>query len=138
VVAGSAKWCLNTVEEVAAAVGVAVTAAAGSDAPGIGGGCVYTNAAGTPIYGISVVSPAPAGMFAGFKAGKGATSVSGIGDDALLVTPAGPLAVLKGQTVASLAILPTSGMGDPNSGVGDLSKVRAALESLAKAAADRM
>ena len=32
-------------------------------------------------------------MFAGFKAGQTAKSVSGIGDDAILVTPAGPLAV---------------------------------------------
>jgi hypothetical protein len=130
-VTGSAKWCLNTVDEVSAAVGTIVTTAAGSDAPGVGGGCVYTSAAGTPIYGISVVSPAPAGMFEGFKAGQGAESLSGIGDAAVLVTPGGPLVVLKGQTVASLVILPSSGMSD-------LAKARAALESLAKAAAGRM
>jgi hypothetical protein len=130
-VTGSAKWCLNTVEEVSAATGTAVTTAAGTDAPGIGGGCVYTSAAGTPIYGISVVSPAPAGMFEGFKAGGGAEVLTGIGDGAVLATPGGPLAFIKGQTVASVVVLPTSGMSD-------LAKARAALISLAQAAAGRM
>jgi hypothetical protein len=130
-VTGSARWCLNTVEEVSAAVGTTVTTAAGSDAPGVGGGCVYTSASGTPIYGLSVVSPAPAGMFEGFKGGSGAEALSGIGDGAVLATPGGPLVILKGQTVASLVILPTSGMSD-------LAKARAALISLAQAAVGRI
>ena len=130
-VTGSAKWCLNTIEEVSAAVGTTVTTAGGTEAPGIGGGCVYISAAGTPIYGISAVSPAPAGMFEGFKTGGASEILSGIGDGAVLVTPGGPLAFVKGQTVASLVILPTSGMGD-------LAKAKAALISLAQAAAGRM
>jgi hypothetical protein len=128
---GSAKWCLNTVEEVSAALGTTVTVAAGSDAPGAGGGCAYTNAAGAPIYAISVANPAPAGMFDGFKSGKIAEVLSGIADGAILVTPAGPLVMIKGQTVASLVIL-------PNAQMTNLANAKAALLSLAQAAAGRM
>jgi hypothetical protein len=129
--AGSAKWCLNTVEEVSAAVGVTVTAAVGSDLPGAGGGCAYPNAAGAAIYAISVASPAPAGMFEGFKSGKIAEVLSGIADGAILVTPGGPLVFLKGQTVVSLVIL-------PNARLDNLANARAALLSLAQAAVGRM
>ncbi|MDQ6794677.1 MAG: hypothetical protein M3067_07665 [Chloroflexota bacterium] len=128
---GSAKWCLNTVEEVSAAIGTTVTAAMGSDATGAGGGCAYTNAAGAPIYAISVASPAPGGMFEGFKSGKIAEVLSGIADGAILVTPAGPLVLIKGQTVASLVIL-------PNARMDNLANARAALLSLAQAAVGRM
>ena len=128
---GSAKWCLNTVEEVSAAIGTTVTVAAGSDAPGAGGGCAYKDAAGAPIYAISVASPAPAGMFEGFKSAKIAEVLSGIADGAILVTPAGPLVFIKGQTVVSLLIL-------PNAQMTNLANARAALLSLAQAAVGRM
>ena len=128
---GSSKWCLNAVEEVSAAVGTTVTTAVGADAPGTGGGCSYTNAGGTPIYAISVLSPAPAGTFEGFKSGNVAEVLSGIADGAVLVTPAGPLVFIKGQTLASLVIL-------PNARMDNLANARAALLSLAQAAVGRM
>ena len=129
-VTGSSKWCLNTVDEVSAAVGTAVTAAVGTDAGAAGGACAYT-AGNVPVLAISVVTGAPSGTFDAFKGTQGAETLTGIGDAAVLVTAQGPLAFIKGTTVVSMTIVPTATMADA-------AKIKSALETLAKAAAGRI
>lgn len=125
-------WCLNTVEEVAAAIDIEVTEGAGTDAPGIGGGCTYTNADGSLGYAISVVTAEGAvSTFEAAKNADGAESISGIGDDAVLISAQGPLAVLKGSTFISIGAL-----GVPI--IEDAAAYRTALEELGRAAIDRL
>jgi hypothetical protein len=128
---GETDWCLNTVEEVAAAIDAEVAEAVSTDATGIGGGCIYNGADGTPVYAMSVVTAEGAvSTFDASKNAEGATSIDGIGDDAVLISAGGPLAVLKGGTFISLGAFGPI-MEDP-------AAFRAAMEELGKAAADRL
>lgn len=128
---GAAKWCLNTVEEVSAAIGGAAVTAAGTETPGIGGGCLYTTADGKFVYSIATVtSQGAADTFRAAKTGQGVVVVTGIGDDAILMSPQGPLAILKGTAFISLGTLPDSGITEAD--------WRAKNEALGKAAAGRL
>ena len=128
---GGTDWCLNTVDEVVAAIEVEVTEAVSTDATGIGGGCIYNGADATPVYAMSVVTAEGAvATFDAAKNGEGAVTIDGVGDDAVLISPQGPLAVLKGGTFISL------GAFGPI--MEDAAAFRAAMEELGKSAADRL
>ncbi|MDQ3688757.1 MAG: hypothetical protein M3406_01725 [Chloroflexota bacterium] len=128
---GETDWCLNTVEEVAAAIDAEVAEAVSTDATGIGGGCIYNGPDATPVYAMSVVTAEGAvATFDAAKNGEGAVTIDGIGDDAVLISAGGPLAVLKGSTFISLGAFGPI-MEDP-------AAFRAAMEELGKAAADRL
>jgi hypothetical protein len=125
-------WCLNTVEEVSAAIGGAAVTATGADAPGVGGGCLYANADGKLVYAVSTVTSSGATQtFDAAKATQGVVTISGIGDGAVLMSAQGPLIVLKGSALLSLGLLPDSGVTDPT-------QFRAKNEELAKAAVGRL
>jgi hypothetical protein len=128
--AASSKWCLDTNDEVTAALGQAITTATGADVPGSGGTCIYT-AGSNPILAISVVQPAPPGIMSGLLGGQMFKQLSGIGDAAALASHIGPLALQKGNTVVLLTIMPGLDTGDD-------SKVQAGLEQLAKSAVARI
>ncbi|HEY7589819.1 MAG TPA: hypothetical protein VH723_02430 [Candidatus Limnocylindrales bacterium] len=128
---GANQWCLNTPEEVAAAIGGMQVTASGTDAPGVGGGCIYTAADGKMPYALSVVSNDTATQtFEAAKIQQGAVVISGIGQGAILVSPAGPLVVLQNGKLASLGFTPDAGVSQ--------SEMQARLEELARAAAGRM
>jgi len=128
---GGTDWCLNTVDEVVAAIDVEVTEAVSTDATGIGGGCIYNGADATPVYAMSVVTAEGAvATFDAAKNGEGAVTIDGVGDDAVLISPQGPLAVLKGSTFISL------GAFGPI--MEDAAAFQAAMEELGKSAADRL
>jgi len=128
--AGS-KWCLNTPEEVSAAIGGAAVTAAGSDVPGVGGSCLYTTADGKLVHAIATVtSEGAASTFQAAKSGQGVVVVTGIGDDAIIMSPQGPLAILKGSAFISMGTLPDSGITEAD--------WRAKNEALGKAAAGRL
>ena len=130
---GNTDWCLNTVDEVSAALEIEVAEAAGNDAPGVGGGCLYNAADGSLAYGISVVTADGAsGAFQAAKGGDGVETIGGIGDDAVLVSPGGPLAVLKGDAFISIGAVP------PVPIIDDAAAYRAALEELGRAAVGRL
>lgn len=130
--AGVTEWCHNTVEEVSAAFGVDVADAVGTAAPGLGGGCAYTYADPTMGYAISTITTGDVrATIDAFRGGEGASDVVGIGDTAVLISPQGPLAVVKGNILISLAAY-----GLPI--VEDAAAYRAALEELGRSAADRL
>jgi len=56
--------------------------------------------------------------------------VTGIGDDAIIMSPQGPLAILKGSAFISMGTLPDSGITEAD--------WRAKNEALGKAAAGRL
>lgn len=128
---GAAKWCLNTAEEVSVAIGGTAVTAAGSDVPGVGGSCLYTTADGKLVHAIATVtSEGAAATFQAAKSGQGVVVVTGIGDDALIMSPQGPLAILKGSAFISMGTLPDSGITEAD--------WRAKNETLGKAAAGRL
>lgn len=130
---GTTNWCFNTVEEVSAALKVTATQAISTDAPGIGGGCFYNDANGTPVFATSTVTAEGAvGTFEAATGGADAVTIDGIGDRAVLITPQGPLAVLKGTAFTSMGALP------PNPLLSDAGAYRSAHETLARSAAGRM
>ena len=103
-----------------------------TDAPGVGGGCLYSDGAGTFVYAISVVTaPGAVGTFDAAKLQAGAAVIDGIGDDAVLVSPGGPLVILKGSKFASIGPTTPALMSDP-------AAYRSAVEQLGAAAAGRM
>lgn len=128
---GAMAWCLNTPEEVSKAFGVGATTATGTDAPGVGGGCAYTETGGgQPVYGISVVTGSVAvTTWDNIVSAPGVESFSGIGDGAILVGPDGPFVILKGSTLASIGAMSVQ---------SDKATYRTALEELARSAAPRM
>lgn len=128
---GDASWCLNTTEEVEAALAVNVAQAVGTGNPGYGGGCLYNGADGVPVYALSVVTAEGAvATFNAAKAAQGAVTVDGVGDAAVLISPQGPFAVLKGATFISI-----SGFGAI---MEDATAFRVAMETLGKAAVTRL
>lgn len=128
-------FCLNTPDEVTAALGVGAVTAAGSANPGLGGGCLYSDASGKVVYAISVVTgSAAATAFDGYKASADAEEVAGIGDGAVYL-PLGELlgiAFLKGDVVASMS--PTPGLAIEGGAAG----LRTALAELARQAVARV
>lgn len=129
---GNTDWCLNTAEEVSAAIGGAAVTATGTDVQGVGGACNYTIADGTLIYSVAVVNnEAAVSSFQAMQGSEGIVQIPGIGDGAILASPQGPLAILKGNAFISLGLL-------PGSGVTDAAEMRTKLEQLGKAAADRL
>ena len=127
----SRDWCLNTPEEVSAAIGGAAVTATSSDVPGVGGACNYALADGKLVYAVAVVqSEGAVSTFQAAKSTQGVVAVSGIGDDAIIMSPQGPLAILKGTSFISLGTLPDSGITEAD--------WRAKNEALGKAAAGRL
>jgi hypothetical protein len=127
-------FCLNTPEEVATGLGVGAVTAAGSANPGLGGGCLYSDATGKVVYAISVVLGSSAAQtFEAFTSTEGVEEVAGIGDRAIYL-PMNALvgiAFLKGEVLASMS--PTPGLAIQD----DPTALRAALAELARQAAGR-
>lgn len=127
---GAMAWCLNTPEEVSKALGVGATTATGTDAPGVGGACLYTLTGGKPVFGVSVVTSSEGvTAFENIVSAPGVESFPGIGDRAILAGPDGPFVVLKGSAIASLGAVAVQ---------SDKARYRTALEELARSAAPRM
>jgi hypothetical protein len=129
---GATDWCLNTAAEVETALGVTGVISSGSDAPGIGGGCSYTDSAGILVYSIAVVSTGNfQETFDVAKQTPGAVPITGLGKDAVLISSAGPLAILIDNGVVSLGpTLPAL--------LTDAAGYRTAAEALAKQAVTRL
>jgi hypothetical protein len=127
-------FCLNTPDEVTAALGVGTVTAAGMANPGLGGGCLYSDSTGAVVYAISVVVGSNAvATFESYKSGAGAEEVPGIGDGAIYL-PLNELwgiAFIKGDVLASMSPTPTLAIND------DEAALRAALAALAGQAAGR-
>jgi len=131
------EFCLNTIEEVSAALEVEVTDRASFENPGSGGGCSYTDADGGPVYAISVViGDQAAAAFDAYRQLEGAEEISGIGDAAVYspINEIPGVAFSKGGATygvvgpARLLELPIS---------DDPAAFRSAVEELARQAADR-
>lgn len=129
----TAEFCLNTTEEVSEALDVEAVEAAGTQNANVGGGCSYTTSDGTLVYAIAVIigQNAEATIAAGLQT-EGAVEIDGIGDEAVLMSAGGPLVVRVGDTIISQGPLP----GVPN--YDDAAAMRAAMEELGRAAADRL
>jgi hypothetical protein len=123
---------VNTNEEVSAAFGVQVTRAESTENAGFGGGCIYYDASGNLVYSIGFV-PVVAGvdLIATGLQTPGAVKIDGIGEAAVLISPAGPLAYKQGNWTVT-----TGGTPDPQA--ADPGPYRAALETLAKAGVARV
>jgi hypothetical protein len=128
---GTRDWCLNTAAEVSAAIGGTAVTAASSEAPGVGGGCFYTTADGKLVYSVATITNGSAvATFDAAKQTQGVVQVPGIGDDAIIMSPQGPLAVRKGNAFISLGTLPDSGITEAD--------WRSKNEELARAAVGRL
>lgn len=126
-------WCLNTAPEVEAALSVSGVVGTSSETPGMGGGCFYATADGTPVHAIAVVNAA--NFQSTFDAGKqqpGAVQISGIGKDAVLVSPQGPLVILTDKGLISM------GPVGPADVMADAGAYRTAVESLGRTAVSRL
>jgi hypothetical protein len=126
-------WCLNSPPEVEAALHVMGVVSAGNESPGVGGGCIYSLADGSPVHAITVVTSQ--GFEATFEAGKqtpGVVEISGIGKGALLMSAQGPLVVLTDDALISMGPL------GPADVMADGGAYRTAVETLARAAVERM
>ena len=127
------NWCLNTPPEVEAALHVQGVVGTSTDAPGVGGGCIYSLADNTPVHAISVVNSANfQATFDAAKTQQGAVEISGIGNGAILVSAQGPLIVLTDKGLISMGPL------GPQDVMTDAAKYRAAAEELGKTAAGRV
>lgn len=128
-------FCLNTTDEVGAALEVEVTQATSTANEGFGGGCTYYDSDNALVYALAVITgqgTADDTVEAGRQT-EGAIEISGIGDEAVLVSPVGPLVVRVGDTLISQG--PTS-TELPISDDDDA--VREAMENLARAAVGRL
>lgn len=128
---GGDDACLNTVEEVSAALDVEVTEAENTATPGGGAGCIYyTDKAAFEIaytIGLSAGGSVAQQIFDSFAADD-AEEVSGIGDEALWY--GGGLVIRKGDRLLSIGAVPTVDL--------DEAALRAILTDLGRAAADRL
>lgn len=125
------EFCLNTIEEVSAALEVEVTDRASFENPGSGGGCSYTDADGGPVYAISVViGDQAAAAFDAYRQLEGAEEISGIGDAAVYspINEIPGVAFSKGG--ATYGVVGSARSDDP-------AALRSAVEELARQAADR-
>lgn len=126
-------WCLNTVQEVEAAIGVTGVVESGSGAEGIGGGCTYSTADTILVHAISIITSAQfESTFEASKQTPGAVEIAGIGKGAVLVSPQGPLAILTDRALISMG--PTG----PASLMADPAAYRTAAEALARTAVERL
>jgi len=130
------EFCLNTVEEVSAALEVDVTDTTSFENPGSGGGCGYTDADGGPIYAISVaIGDQAAAAFDAYRQLEGAEEISGIGDAAVYApfNEIPGVAFSKGGAtygvIGSPRLLELPISDDP-------AALRSAIEELARQAAD--
>jgi hypothetical protein len=130
---GATDFCLNTPEEVATAYQVPPPNAVGNENPGFGGGCIYSASDGSLVHSIGWV-PVQPGMDT-IQTGldtPGAVAITGIGEAAVLMSDLGPLVFRHGQWIVSTG-------GNPSLEIAsDPAAYRAALETLARAAASRM
>lgn len=131
-----ADFCLNTDDEVSCALEVDVAESVSTPNPGFGGGCLYNNADGNLVHAIAVV-PAGATGQGTIDAAQdgGAPTIDGIGDDAVLMSAQGPLAIVKGDWVIS------TGIGVAATTVpisSNPAAFRAALEELGRSAVNRL
>lgn len=129
-------FCLNTDDEVSSALEVDVAESVSTPNPGFGGGCLYSDADGNLVHAIAVI-PESGQTGATIDAAQdgGAPTIDGIGDDAVLMSEAGPLAFVKGDWIVSM------GLGGAAATVpisSDPDAFRAALEELGRSAADRL
>lgn len=128
---GTRDWCLNTTAEVSAAIGGTAVTATSSDLPGLGGACNYTTVDGKFVYIASAVTDgSAAATFDAARQTQGVVFISGIGDEAVLMTAQGPLVVRKGNAFISLGTLPDSGITEAD--------WRSKNEELARAAIARL
>jgi hypothetical protein len=101
-------FCLNSADEVGAALGADGVTAEGVANEGLGGGCSYAAGDGTPLYALSVVTNDQAEpAFDGYKEAPGSEPVDGVGDEAIFM-PAGDnqgIAWLEDGVVVSAGIL---------------------------------
>lgn len=128
----SSDFCLNTVEEVEAALQADVAAAVGTENPGFGGACTYNGSDGLPVYAIAVVPSGSGDALNAALAAPGAVELEGIGERAVLVSAAGPLVVQKSGFIMSIGALPTVPI------FSDATAYPAAIEQLGRAAIDRL
>lgn len=130
---GISNFCLNTPDEVASALGVPAPSASGAENPGFGGGCLYTAADGSLVWSIGIVPLTAAGdPIAAALQTEGAVAISGIGDSAVLVSAQGPLVFKRGTWIVSSGGTPALAIAS------DAAAYRAAMETLARAAATRI
>jgi hypothetical protein len=129
---GIADFCLNTTDEVGAALQTSVARAEGNENPGFGGGCLYFAADGALVYSIGFV-PAVQGVDlieTGLQT-PGSVEIMGIGERAVLMSAQGPLVYRKGTWNV------TTG-GTPDLAIAsDAAAYRAAMEELARTGSSR-
>jgi hypothetical protein len=129
---GAEQWCLNTVDEVEAAIGTEVATASGNDNAGAGGGCIYSDASGNLLYSVAVVTvPGHEQTYEAGKTTPGAVEISGIGNGAVLISPQGPLVILTDRGLISLG--PTT-----PAMLADAAAYRTAAETLGRQAVGRL
>lgn len=130
---GIADFCLNTREEVAAALQVDLPTAAGNENPGFGGGCIYSAADGSLVWSVGIVPVTPqADLIATGLQTPGAVAIEGIGEGAVLISAQGPLVFRRGNWFVSSGGNPTLPIAS------NAAAYRAAMETLARAAAGRI
>lgn len=129
---GGGNLCLNTPEEVSAALQIGSVTAAGTATPGGGGGCTYVTADNVGYAIAVVIGAGAAATIQGGLAAPGAVEITGIGDQAVLMSPAGPLVVRKGDTIIS------QGPAGNLPILADAAAARKAMEDLARAAVGRL
>ena len=129
----TSEFCINEVEEVEAALEVDIANASATEID-VGGGCSYTDASGTPIFTISVVTAPEVARegFEDFASDAGAEEISGIGDAAVALPIAESVGVafIKRDVFYSMGVVADLPMSRDE--IGD------ATEDLARAAADRL
>jgi hypothetical protein len=133
----SGDSCLVDADDVSAALEADVADAASSEVPGVGGTCLYTDAAGSVVLSISVLTGqgGRSSLDALDAAGdEEVEPVSGIGDEAYLTFIAERWALWFGKASVAVGVGPL----DPNLLGGDSARQRAAIEELARAAAARL
>jgi hypothetical protein len=133
-------FCLNTGEEVAAALEVDVAEAVSTETPGIGGSCVYSDSAGSVVFIVSVVIGEGARVHLDAYNAMAATGeqeaepVSGIGEEAYVTHVADRWLLTFGKAGVAVSLGPLL----PDQLGGDSARQRAAIEELARMAADRL
>jgi hypothetical protein len=122
----------SSTSPVATALGIQVSSGTGTEVPGLGGGCTYIGDDGSPALIESVLtSPAALSTFNAGAIAQSAIPVAGVGDKAVLVTQRGPFVIRQGNVVITLSIAPRSSLNDT-------ARLRAAFETLGRAATQRI
>lgn len=128
---GGTNACLNTNEEVSAALGVEVTESENTSTPDGSASCIYyvDREAFEVAYTIGLSAPGAVAqqVFEAFKADDTSEPAAGVGDEALWY--AGGLVIRTGDRVLSLGALNAE---------MDEAEIRAVLEDLGRKAVDRL